>query len=493
MHGWIRSIALVVAICASACAAGPNIKPSSAQSMEDGLATEYSHKVTEDGLVQVSFNASLADFPNPERGFYRPIHSGDLADLTQTQVAAAFDDGFRLMYARIDLEPYRDREIPSRHLDRLRAAFEMAREGGVKLIVRAVYNYPTSETDYLNAQDASFPRVLSHITQLAPLFQENADIIAYMQAGFVGAWGEWHTSSNGLTQRKKRTRIKDALLDAVPSSRFVQFRYPPHMIEWQEDLPDVSAALDGGFRIGFHNDCFLASQTDVGTFAESPALQSRQRRYIKQLGELGVFGGETCNPADDDDAIPRTACADILTEGAQYHITYLNTSYYRKLFHKKWIKKGCMPQIRRSMGYRFSLTDTAHKVSATPGEAFELSFEITNSGWARLYNPRPVSIILREQSSGTVRRLMTEGSDPRTWLPGTETTETVSTTMPNDLATGTWNVLFSLPDAEKSIRDDTRYAIRIANDDQIQKGQYWDESLGAFALGTSINVLPKQK
>jgi hypothetical protein len=439
--------------------------------------------------VSADFRSTDADLPNPERGFYQAADT-DLDALSAAFVARTYAKGDRLIYARINLEPYRDSDLPAAFLDRIDAAFETARRGGVKLIVRATYNYPRGETQYRDARDASLPRVLAHLTQLKPLLQRNEDVIAFMQAGFIGAWGEWHTSSNDLTTPASRTRIKDALLDATPVTRFVQFRYPPYIQVWTPKLPGLDAALDGSFRIGFHNDCFLASDTDVGTYDEAADPRERERRYADAQGDLAPFGGETCNPADDPDPRPRTACADILGEGARYNLTYLNDGYYRRLFHDNWRKQGCLDEVRRRMGYRFALVKVSHPAAIARGGVFSVSLVFRNSGWARLYNPRPVEILLRDRVSGAVHRLPARGADPRRWPPGADTRETLTVTLPNDVS-GAQDVWLALPDAGPRLKDDPRFAIRLANADDGAKGQGWDEQRGAFALGTTVDVAPK--
>lgn len=458
----------------------------SAALMAAGLPAQAQVKPAPPAAVGVDFQTTDADFANPERGFYRAADT-DLDALSAAFVAKAYAEGDRLIYARINLEPYRDTDLPAAFLDRIEAAFETARQGGVKLIVRATYNYPRGETQYRDARDATLPRVLSHLAQLKPLLHRNEDVIAFMQAGFIGAWGEWHTSSNDLTTPASRTRIKDALLDAVPATRAVQFRYPPYIQAWTPKLPGLDAALNGAFRIGFHNDCFLASDTDVGTYDDEANPRERQRQYADEQGDLAPFGGETCNPADDPKPRPRTACADILGEGARYNLTYLNDGYYRRLFHDNWRKQGCLDAVRRRMGYRFALVRVSHPAAIERGGALSVSIVVRNAGWARLYNPRPVEILLRDQKSGAVRRLKARGADPRRWLPGAETTETLVVALPNDLL-GVQEVWLALPDASLRLKDDPRFAIRLANADHGETGQRWDESRGAFALGTVVDV-----
>jgi hypothetical protein len=438
-------------------------------------------------LTSADFRFSGADLANPERGFYQAADT-DLDVLSAAFVAQTYARGQRLVYARINLEAYRDSQLPAALLDRLDAAFETARQGGVKLIVRATYNYPRGETEYRHAEDAALPRVLAHLAQLKPLLQRNEDVITFMQAGFIGAWGEWHTSSNDLTADKNRTRIKDALLDATPAARFVQFRYPPHIQGWSPRLPELDAALDGSFRTGLHNDCFLASDTDVGTYDDQPDVREAQRDYTAALGDLAPFGGETCNPADDPNPRPRSDCADILVEGARFNLTYLNDGYYRRLFHENWRKQGCLDTVRARLGYRFGLVKVSHPAAIVQGGTLSVSIVVRNLGWARLYNPRPVEILLRDRKTGVVRRLSAQGAEPRRWLPRTDTSQTLSVSVPGDLL-GEQEVWLALPDAGPRLKDDPRYAIRLANADDGAKDQRWDPQSGAFALGTFLNVV----
>ena len=449
------------------------------------LAGSYPVKAQTDpassDLVSADFRFSGADLANPERGFYQAADT-DLDALSAAFVAQTYAKGQRLVYARINLESYRDRDLPAALLDRLDAAFETARQGGVKLIVRTTYNYPRGETQYRDAKDAALPRVLAHLAQLKPLLRRNEDVIAFMQAGFIGAWGEWHTSSNNLTTEQSRTRIKDALLDAAPATRFVQFRYPPYIQAWSPRLPELAAALDGSFRVGFHNDCFLASDTDVGAYDDQPDVREAQRNYTDALGDLAPFGGETCNPADDPDPRPRITCADILAEGARFNLTYLNDSYYRRLFHDNWLKQGCLDAVRGRMGYRFGLVRVSHPATVAQGGALSVSIVVRNVGWARLYNPRPVEVLLRDRKSGVIRRLSTQGGDPRRWLPRADTRQTLTAVVPGDVL-GEQEVWLALPDTGPRLKDDPATPFAWPMPTMAQRGSDGTRKAAPLPLG----------
>ena len=437
-------------------------------------------------LVETTFRASDDDIANPERGMY-VWAADDLAAWTQAQADAQFAAGYRIVYAPVRLDDHAGAVLPASLLGDLSASFATARRAGLKVIPRFLYNYPKGETEYRSAQDAPLSRVLGHIAQLKPVLAANADVIAYLQAGFVGAWGEWHTSSNHLTLPAARTQIRDALLGALPPERFLQLRYPAYLMAWAPQAPrwrDGSSAA----RIGVHNDCFLASNTDVGTYSDDAATRRRERAYVAALARVTPFGGETCNPADAVDPTPRTSCDDVVREGRQFGLTYLNDSYYRALFHTRWQAQGCMAQLRRSMGYRFELMTLRHSAAVARGASGQLALTVRNSGWARAFNPRAVQIVLKHRATGSVLRLGLASIDPRGWLPGATSKASARFTVPRGAPSGAYDVLLALPDGAASLAGDVRYSVRPANADDGARSQGWDAALGAFRAGTTLLI-----
>lgn len=436
--------------------------------------------------VETSFTVSTAEIANPERGMY--VWAADnLLLWTQADANAQFQAGYRVVYAAVRLDAYAATTLPASLLTQLSERFAMARNAGLKLVPRFLYNYPANETEYRNVKDAPLARVLGHIDQLKPVLAANADVIAYLQAGFIGAWGEWHTSSNNLTEPSPRTQIRDKLLSALPADRFLQLRYPAYLMAWQQQVPswrDGSAAS----RIGLHNDCFMASATDVGTYSENATTRQTERSYIASLSRVAPFGGETCNPADEQNPTPRTNCADILSEGRQFNLTYLNDSYYRDLFHTRWEQQGCMAEVKRSIGYRFELATLRHSAAVTAGQAGDLLMTVRNSGWARAFNPRAVQLLLKAKTTGAIVRIPLPSVDPRAWLPNSTSTVSAGFTVPAGTPTGAYDVLLALPDGAATLSADVRYSVRPANADNASKAQAWDAALGAFRTGTTLTV-----
>ena len=94
--------------------------------------------------------------------------------------------------------------------------------------------------------------------------------------GFVGAWGEWyftqHFGNQGAisaAQWQDRRDVVDALLAALPTTTPVQLRTPAFKQHFFGAAPLSAAAAFSGSdasRVGHHNDCFLASEDDAGTY-----------------------------------------------------------------------------------------------------------------------------------------------------------------------------------------------------------------------------------
>lgn len=436
--------------------------------------------------VQVALQPTAEDFPGPERGFYR--FATDPARITATSLLYVVEDGQRLVYTPADLSTWRTRDLPATYLNKLNTGFANLRKQGLKAILRFAYNYPETEDDYLNARDATLSRVKRHITQLTPVLQANADVIAVMQAGFIGAWGEWHTSSNRLTTDANKAAVRDALLAALPSQRMLQVRYPADLMLWYSSPATLAQLLANppapAGRIGLHNDCFLASPDDVGTyFSEEPAQSAALRTYARQAGAVLPAGGETCYPPVEAQA--RMRCQDILAEGAAYGMSYLSRDYYEGFFNQ-WQAEGCMAEVSKKLGYRLQLQTVSHSAAAAPGGALDWSVALLNQGWARPINARALVLYL-VSASNQITALPLAGTDLRQATPGQALALSGSVALPASLPPGSYQVRLGAPDAAPALSQPA-YALRFANADQPASGVQWLPALGQLALGTRVQI-----
>jgi hypothetical protein len=438
-------------------------------------------------MAQVSLQPTDLDFPNPERGFYR--FASDPSKITATSLLYVAQEGQRLVYTPGDLSAYRTRNLPYNYLTKLEAGFANLRKQGLKAVLRFAYNYPETESEYLNAQDATLSRVKSHIQQLQPVLQRNADVIAVVQGGFIGAWGEWHTSSNNLTTPARKAAVRDALLQALPSQRLLHLRYPADLAQWYPTTATLAQALSAtpppAARIGLHNDCFLASSDDVGTyFAETAPESEALRTYAQQASAVTGAGGETCAPPEPAQA--RMDCADILREGAAYRMSYLNRDYYEGFF-AQWQAGGCMAEVSRRLGYRLELQTVSHSSLAAPGGTLAWSVALTNQGWARPLNPRSLALVL-VNAQGQATTLPLAGTDLRQATPGEPFLWSGEVALPAALASGSYQVHLAAPDAAAALAGNAIYALRFANADNVVTGVQWQPVQGRLALGSTLTV-----
>ena len=411
------------------------------------------------GLLILPVSAEWRDaedtaiFPNPERGFYS---YQDLANPTDEWKYLIEKQGVTLVAGKIKLEEYRETPIlPEEYIAGLDRGFAAARENGLKVVVRASYGDKGAAGDYESFLDPELAIINGHIEQLAPVFERNADLIALFEAGFVGPWGEWHTTEISKTPRLQR-EVFFQILDHTPKSRMVLLRYPElkRSIFQRLKALDPKEAYTGSriARTGHHNDCFLSSENDVGTYGRGESTREEETTYLSQETLFTVFGGETCAPHGSSDAV-RT-----ILELQLLHGSYLNSGYHPEVL-AKWKEQDCYEEISRRLGARLVLRKGALN------QGGEVALEIENIGFAPLYNERPL-VFVAQMTDGS-RKDIPLAVDIRTWKPGE--TAMIKCAVPEGeiLRLGLW-----LPDLSERLRGDSRFAFRMANEEA------WDEESG---------------
>ena len=405
-------------------------------------------------LVNHTYVVSDASILNPERGFYTPYELPGNAGFSPVRAT-----GNTLVHLNIRLDDWRAEELPQDVLEDLQSNFDDIRDAGIKAIIRFAYNagpYPDSEPD------ASKEQILRHIEQLTPFLQTNANVIAWLEAGFIGAWGEWHTSTNGLDNLTDKRDILQALLAAIPN-RFVQVRYPANIIEMYPDPAEAARA-----RVAHHNDCFLSSDTDVGTYERNGVNTiQRDQAYLAELTRTTPMSGETCAPYP-----PRSECASALQEMALLHFSSINEAYHKGII-RSWEAGGCLEEINNRLGYRITLLSADFNEQVRPGGVLNLTVHLQNTGFASIINERPLYVVVARDSITHYAKL---DIDPRSWVPGTATLS-AKLQIPSNAPEGGYQFALWLPDADEALRADSRYAVQFANEN------IWQETTGYNLLG----------
>lgn len=485
---------------------------------------------TASGLQVVRYIESSADFPNPERGFYRytstrtsefvSLDAKTLRDYRtpQTLEGATYSVSSTLIFRYYTLDNFVDRPLSDDIIKLFHADMDAIRDAGVKIIPRFVYTTRSNKGNCPEGficppyGDAEKDMVIQHISQLKPFFHDNADVIACVQLGFIGTWGEQYytdyfgdASSNGDQGGKlldinwqDRIDILKALLDAVPSSRMVQVRYPQFK---QKFVHGVSSSLDAApmameeafsgtdqARIGLHNDCFLSGRNDIGTYenygddrtnrSSSDEVIRTLRQYMENEGRFVVIGGETCRDAYD----PQNNCEPAgiaLAEFRTMGYSFLNAHYNNEV-NNDWQEGGCMDSIKLNLGYRFVLSQSAFPQHVKKGERFAFSIQLINRGFSSPYNNRPVALVFRNLDNGSLHH-QTIDTQIQRWYPGEILLEQ-HTVLSESLERGRYEVLMNMPDQYQSIAGNPDYSIRLANE------RTWEEDTGYNKLNQVIEV-----
>lgn len=471
----------------------------------------------------IVYQGSSADILNPERGFairreaipppmpaLDPCGTGNnftaytwtgenpplsLAELTANRAA-----GRSVIYVRYHIAKYRNAPLSDAFLARLDRDFATVRAAGFKLVPRFAYNLLAT-----GGPDAPLDRVLGHLDQLRPVLHRNADVLAFMELGFIGCWGEMHTSSNHLVDFFAINDATKAIITkafaAVPSERMIAIRYPIYKFQFfassNEPIPPLTAAqaFDGSLqaRWGEYDDCPVCGEWNGGTWwtPANDVVGVRQflrvdNRYVVQGGEPGVPPTQP-QPTDlDHDGYTSgyDSCVRVLPMLAGEHWSVLYGGWNadsRTEPAKRWEREGCYGTIASHLGYRFRLVSGTFPKLARRGGSLDVTLVLHNDGWAAPYNPRAVELVLRNKKTGAVTRVPVPG-DPRRWLPGSTITLPLHAALPASLPMGDYKLFLALPDPAPSLHDRSEYAIRLANENA------WDPTCGCNSLQASLRV-----
>lgn len=419
-------------------------------------------------------------FPNPERGFYhhteQKVKDGT-TNLSTSTFTTARNSGHTLLLRMYYLDNFRSKDLSQAVLDQITNDFALFRQNGCKAILRFSY---TATDDENRTKDSNPTWWGKHIAQLKPILQANADVIAVVQAGFIGAWGEWYYSSQGVGDDiplATKAALIDELLDAVPVSRCICLRTPYYKQKYIGNSVPLSA--DEAFtgtpkaRLGHHNDAFLYQSDNMGTYRD----RTKDMNYLAQECLYLPNGGET--DVYKESVYQEWATGDkAQAEMAKLHYSYLNQGYC-ELTLNHWRQDGSFDILDRNMGYRFQLVNATFPDNATAGETLDVEINIANVGYASPYNERHAFLILKNDKHAYALPIQ---SDPRFWHSGKTTTISEQLYIPYTVQPGTYSLYLHLPDAYQSIADDPRFAIRLANQN------VWDEQTGYNSLNAQVTI-----
>ena len=444
---------LLLITCAFVACSDPDVKP--------------------DGLRHETLKATYELFPNPERGFhhFKEYFCPDPTPLNPGAVQTIYNLGYTLILTNYYLSDFMDGSISEDYLNVVRSNMQALREGGCKCILRFAY----TNSDKKEPFEAPLDIILLHISQIKPILQEYVDVIYVMEAGFIGAWGEWYYTTyfkqNPQTDADyaPRRQVLDALLDALPAERQICVRTPKFKMRcygWElQDTLTRAEAYTGTAkaRLAAHDDAFMANASDMGTFKGAA-----DRQYWEAETKYVVYGGESNQPGE------YANCDNTTAQQQAMHMSYLNISYHKTVI-ARWQSGGCLEDMRRLLGYRLVGKDIATTKAPKAGEELKVVLTLENEGYSSPKNPRDVRVLLVNKNDSKDVLSVTPNCDPRFWGPEGE--HKVSASF-RPKSAGEYNIYLHMPDPKPTLANDPRYAIRLANEN------CWDEKTGYNYLTT---------
>ena len=443
---------------------------------------------------------------NPERGFRFEIGVGkipaDLVKFPNVRDHWPFDrykdDGVTMSQAYCYLTQYTESDIPQEKLDALQADFDRARREGYKFLFRFAYEF--NET----SPGPTLERTLSHIEQLKDIVRRNSDVIYVLQTGWVGLWGEFHTSVHGINKDPEAVvKIMKATLDMLPDDRVTMMRcmrYKETVMNGLGGNREVTAGtahtLAPEARIGFFNDGTLANYWDGGTFLDPPYAAPgnpefdrvvRESPYIPVDGELFWNGEWTdLNYSHGLDAAKRLNLHHYSTLSLVHGFSELDQTpekgaideWKKSRFTAELATQSGLPfdpayfegaphrtafeYIRDHLGYRLALKSADFTSELAAGEPFKASLLLENYGFAAPVNPRKPVFVFRK-ADGTVLE-KNVGSDMRNWRTGE-----IGFDFSTDLPAGEYELAIAFPDARGTLANRPEYAIRLATEMPVRE------------------------
>lgn len=410
----------------------------------------------------VNFEEASGEVVSPERGMYRPFFIDSASKCISSNDIKSYSNKHSLWLLEFSLHEFMSGNISSKYLENVQKNFDAVRNGGAKAIVRFAYVWTDANWQSVD-QEPEVAVVLNHVEQLKPVLQKNEDVIFALQAGFVGTWGEWYYTTHfnyrpsGESGYAPRKQLTEALLDAVPASRQIQLRTPAFKMKMYNlavaDTLSSTTGHDGSkkSRLAGHNDCFMSSPDDQGTFDGDD-----EREFWMGDTRYTIMGGETCDPSEGNENYCK--CDNSRQYLEEDHWTYLNEEYSAKILGK-WRTGGCIDEFKSKLGYRLVLQDV-HYETIKAGQRCKVTLRLFNKGFAAPMNPREAWLVWVTSDGKQEKTLL--GVDPRNWHPGYNGVVSYFTPSTDK---GTLYLQLSDP----LLPDNPAYSLKLANKDVFDK------------------------
>ena len=434
---------------------------------------------------------SMEVLRNPDRGFYKLVQielnkgkedfnsfKGEIKNIAKE------DTDVSLISFQLNLKQYvaSNLDLTDNKIEEINQYFSIMRENGYQVIFRVVYDSKGDKNP-----EPDFQTILRHIEQLKSVYEKNEDIIFVVEAGYLGSYGEWHDGKYDK-DKEKRNQVVNKLLKCIPESIQISLRKPSYIEDYignNQTVKKINAfSNDEIARLGLHNDGYLASETDLGTYNKSEREESLLWQGKQTLYTL--FGGECQNK----DSI-YTNLNNAIVDMEKRHCTYMNKTYDREV-KEKWKKeiytnKKSVYQgetgykyIENHLGYRLVIRDV-HMICTK--RKINIGINIENVGFGNIIRKKQLGFFLKNENN---QYYIESDIDIRKQLNEKMYELTIAEELPKNVKIGEYEVYLKIEEPYESLKNNNYYSIKLANNN------VWNENLGANYIG-NITISDKGK
>lgn len=441
--------------------------------------------------IKLDYTEILETFNNPERGFYTPVYIK--YNETNNKIISENDAKKNLIHLRLDIGSFSkavngkaDIELTQNMLDSFEQTLKRIKSNGGTAIVRFAYTFEGEKN-----KEPSMNMILTHISQLCPIITRNQEVIAYIELGFFGPWGEMHSSD--ICTQENVSKALDMMIENTSQNIKIGVRQPQYYANWagidrDKINENITTSDMKSYRVGLYNDGYLGSESDLGTFKNREV----EIKWLEKQAMHTLYGGEVV--ANYAHGMPLNTVKYMSEEAFRTHTSYLNGIYNDKVIaswrseiyngtDELYKGKTGYTYISNHLGYRFVLRKANILKKIKQDQKLNIELSVENVGFGNLVNSKIVTIVLVKDNK--MYEIKTD-LDATKWNSKDVAKLVVNAELPDGIEIGDWEVYLRISQYGDVEKDNNYLCIRFANN-----GDMWNQSIGANYIG-KVRVQKKE-
>ena len=287
-------------------------------------------------------------------------------------------------------------------------------DSGVKII-----KWEATNSDGVNlTPDYEDPKLRSAMTSFIAELGRRYDgdpRLAFITAGFLGKWGEWHNYPKGELFASKK--VQQEILDAYSKA----FNQTPVLLRYPAGEKHYNQANNSNAPFGYHDDSFGWATLETGKKSDSwffmpamkaagPAAMNKWKKY--PIG--GEIRPELWERSFTEILHPKAQNFDECIE--QTHVTWLmDTGLFGNRFPMDKARKDRAIKSVQKMGYDFHISQAIIDIK---NDKMDVCLTVENRGVAPFYYNWTVEMVLLDKNQSVIGSFQQTDWDLRKIFPG---------------------------------------------------------------------------